>query len=154
MRNIQYARINNNNEVVEIATINSMFPTENFAYIGPSEHFMLTNNVRYVVDYLDYDMDNQKLVYVEPYLLNDKVYTCTVIDLTTEEKSVIESEKVIKRWIDVRHNRTQYLIMTDWTQLPDVPESIKAKYTVYRQQLRDITKETDPFNLNWPEYPT
>jgi hypothetical protein len=152
MRNVQYAKINGNT-VVEIATIDSMFPTENFAYIGPSDNFMMTNDVRYVVDYIDYDMDNQKLVYVDPYLQNDKVYTCQVVDLTDDEKTEIQNNKLTQRWTDVRHNRTEYLKMTDWTQLPDVPDVIKNKYTEYRQQLRDITKQSDPFNLDWPQEP-
>lgn len=40
---------------------------------------------------------------------------------------------------------------TDWTQLPDVPESDQVSWREYRQQLRDITLQPDPFSLVWPE---
>tara|TARA_R110000764_G_scaffold229771_1_gene320728 strand:+ start:1354 stop:1734 length:381 start_codon:yes stop_codon:yes gene_type:complete len=44
-----------------------------------------------------------------------------------------------------RSYRTEYLIQSDWTQMPDVPASIKSAWTVYRQALRDL-----PNHANWP----
>ena len=40
----------------------------------------------------------------------------------------------------VRQQRTQLLILTDWTQLPDSPltDAKKAEWATYRQQLRDM----------------
>jgi len=52
----------------------------------------------------------------------------------------------------VRLQRNQLLFSTDWTQMPDVPESIKNKYILYRQKLRDIPQqESFPENVIWPE---
>tara|TARA_Y100000004_G_scaffold39382_1_gene42373 strand:- start:13211 stop:13510 length:300 start_codon:yes stop_codon:yes gene_type:complete len=39
---------------------------------------------------------------------------------------------------ELRAKRNTELMDTDWTQLPDVPDAIKNKYTTYRQQLRDL----------------
>ena len=52
--------------------------------------------------------------------------------------------------------RTQLLVNSDWTQLPDVPLSAekKAQWATYRQALRDITDQSGfPDNINWPDIP-
>jgi hypothetical protein len=53
----------------------------------------------------------------------------------------------------IRTERDQRLKATDWTQLPDVPLTTKEKWAVYRQALRDITEQPDPFNIIWPTPP-
>ena len=49
--------------------------------------------------------------------------------------------------------RQMLLQQSDWTQLPDVPLATKETWAIYRQTLRDITEQTDPFNINWPVQP-
>ncbi len=54
----------------------------------------------------------------------------------------------------IRAERDSYLQKSDWTQLPDVPQEIKDKWAVYRQALRDITKQpTFPDSVVWPVKP-
>lgn len=54
----------------------------------------------------------------------------------------------------IREQRNYLLSKTDWTQLPDVPPGTKAKWSVYRQKLRDITNQIGfPKNIIWPEEP-
>lgn len=55
-------------------------------------------------------------------------------------------------WADVRRERNARLADCDWTQLPDAPVDA-ASWATYRQELRDITTQTDPFNIIWPEEP-
>ena len=65
-----------------------------------------------------------------------------------------------KQWEDPRTHQTQWpmvraerdakLAASDWTQLPDVPLATKEAWAVYRQALRDITNQPDPFNITWP----
>lgn len=51
----------------------------------------------------------------------------------------------------VRLRRNELLTASDWTQLPDAPVDQKDM-VVYRQELRDITKQTGfPFKVIWPE---
>ncbi len=59
-----------------------------------------------------------------------------------------------QQWNEVRYKRNQLLQESDWTQLPDVPLSTKEVWAAYRQQLRDITNQADPFNIVWPIAPT
>lgn len=56
-------------------------------------------------------------------------------------------------WPIVRAERNQLLQQSDWTQLPDVPLATKEAWAVYRQALRDITNQPDPFNIVWPTPP-
>ena len=56
-------------------------------------------------------------------------------------------------WPIVRAERDRRLLASDWTQLPDVPLATKEAWAVYRQALRDITEQPDPFNITWPVVP-
>lgn len=54
----------------------------------------------------------------------------------------------------VRVQRNSLLSASDWTQLPDVPESIKTTWASYRQALRDITVQPGfPSDITWPTAP-
>jgi hypothetical protein len=56
-------------------------------------------------------------------------------------------------WDVIRSKRDAKLQESDWTQLPDVPITTKELWAVYRQALRDVTLQTDPFNIIWPTPP-
>lgn len=68
-----------------------------------------------------------------------------------------------KQWVDprtpetewplVRAKRDRLIAATDWTQLPDVPLTTKEVWANYRQALRDVTLQADPFNIVWPVAP-
>lgn len=70
---------------------------------------------------------------------------------------------ITKQWIDprtpatewpiVRNQRDRLLQASDWTQLPDVPLTTKEAWATYRQALRDVTLQPDPFNITWPQPP-
>lgn len=63
-----------------------------------------------------------------------------------------EQEALDGQWKSVRAERNQRLADCDWTQLPDAPVDAEA-WATYRQDLRDITTQPDPFNIVWPETP-
>ena len=56
-------------------------------------------------------------------------------------------------WAVVRSKRARLLLSCDWTQLPDVPPTTQGAWASYRQALRDITQQADPFNIVWPAAP-
>lgn len=70
--------------------------------------------------------------------------------------SAASPEEVAQRetdqWIGVRADRNSRLTLSDWTQLPDAPVD-HAAWAEYRQQLRDVTTQSDPFNIVWPATP-
>ena len=56
--------------------------------------------------------------------------------------------------IEMRNLRQSLLLESDCTQLADFPISNKEEWAVYRQLLRDITKdEFFPFSVSFPEKP-
>lgn len=57
------------------------------------------------------------------------------------------------QWIIIRSERNNLLTASDWTQLPDAPVDAAA-WATYRQALRDITTQADPFAIVWPESPS
>lgn len=66
------------------------------------------------------------------------------------------SQRIDEKWSEIRSNRDNLLKSSDWTQLPDVALSAEAQrdWAVYRQKLRDITEQTDPFEIWFPEEPS
>jgi Phage tail assembly chaperone protein len=71
------------------------------------------------------------------------------------EQSAWETECVATQWNNIRGERDRLISMTDYTQMPDCPITTesKANFLAYRQSLRDITNQTDPYNIVWPEPP-
>jgi len=57
------------------------------------------------------------------------------------------------QWFNVRETRNQLLAECDWTQLSDISQTIKDLWSTYRQELREITNQSNPFNIEWPVKP-
>lgn len=64
----------------------------------------------------------------------------------------LPQELIDQQWGEVRTDRNKRLADCDWTQLPDAPVDTAA-WAAYRQELRDITAQPDPFNIVWPIAP-
>ena len=62
----------------------------------------------------------------------------------------VAAEKIEARWDVVRAERNKLLADCDWTQLPDASADAAA-WATYRQALRDITTQANPFNIVWPK---
>jgi len=84
-------------------------------------------------------------------LLIDGVWTQNYIvtDLDADESAA----KVGAQWTVIRAERNKLLAASDWTQLPDASADTAA-WATYRQALRDITTQANPFAIVWPESPT
>jgi len=59
-------------------------------------------------------------------------------------------------WVGVREERNGMLNSSDWTQLADSPlaEEQKNAWRQYRQELRDITNQANPFEVIYPVQPS
>lgn len=75
------------------------------------------------------------------------------VEPMNEEEVAARTEQ---EWGAVRGQRNFRLAMCDWTQLADAPLSNveMQDWGSYRQALRDITTQSDPFNIQWPARPT
>lgn len=69
------------------------------------------------------------------------------------ENQETPEEALANHWLLVRTERDRLLQASDWTQLPDVPLATKEAWAAYRQALRDVTDQPDPFNIIWPTPP-
>lgn len=85
-----------------------------------------------------------------PALLIDGVWTQNYIvsDLDADAAAA----KAEAQWAVIRAERNAKLVASDWTQVADAPVD-SAAWAVYRQALRDITTQADPFNIIWPTKP-
>lgn len=74
---------------------------------------------------------------------------------TENEIQEIQNTNIFVKWQEIRSQRNELLKNTDWTQLADAPftPEEKSEYSTYRQALRDITVQSDPFNISWPSEP-
>ena len=85
-----------------------------------------------------------------PTLIDGKYYQNWIqTDATQSEIEQILEDK----WFEVREIRNQLLMECDWTQLSDISTEIKNLWSSYRQDLRNITNQTNPFNIIWPVKP-
>lgn len=87
-----------------------------------------------------------------PQLINDQYFQNWIVTDATQEEI---DQRIDSQWIEVRSIRNLYLSESDWTQLPDAPLTTekKAEWVAYRQHLRDVTLQSDPFNINWGTKP-
>lgn len=78
------------------------------------------------------------------------------VRLTEEEIAAwiaLQEKAPLAQWAAIRAERNTLLAQYDWTQLPDAPVDTAA-WATYRQELRDITDQADPFNIEWPVVPS
>jgi len=85
-----------------------------------------------------------------PTLIDGNYYQNWIQTDATE--SEIE-QRLEDKWFEIREIRNQLLMECDWTQLSDISTEIKNLWSSYRQDLRNITSQTNPFNIIWPVKP-
>lgn len=137
-----------NNAVVRIGHYKDLFPNTAFPSTGPSDSFLAENNAKRVTVSLPFDRQTEKLVPTTPYIKDNQVFTVRVEALSDDEVAA----RVNGQWASVRRQRDQMLASTDWRVLPDVPGD-QTGWREYRQALRDITEQSDPYNITWPRDP-
>ena len=84
------------------------------------------------------DIEKSGSQYYFNYILRDK----TVDELVLHYKHC---------WQDVRTKRNRLLQETDYMGNADYP--ITDEWRIYRQSLRDITEQGNPFDVIWPNKP-
>lgn len=146
-----YAKIENNSVVeypVYEGDIRLRYSNVSFAspFEAPDGYEFVVDTHRPAVDY------KQNCIEGDP-VLSDGVWTRNwlLIDATAQEIA----DRLNEQWANVRSDRNRRLSACDWTQLPDAPLTNvqMAAWAVYRQALRDITTQSDPFNIVWPQEP-
>ena len=64
------------------------------------------------------------------------------------------AQKTADQWSSVRSQQRDLLYKSDWTcSVTDYEVPNKAEWVQYRAALRDVTTQSDPFNIVWPSPP-
>ena len=84
-------------------------------------------------------------------ILTDGVYYQNWIQTDASQSEI--DYRLENQWFIIRETRNELLTECDWTQLSDIPTETKAIWSEYRQSLRDITSQTNPFSITWPVKP-
>ncbi len=84
-------------------------------------------------------------------VLTDGVYYQNWIQTDASQAEI--DYRLENQWFIVRQTRNELLAECDWTQLSDIPQTTKDLWSTYRQELREITNQPNPFNIEWPVKP-
>ena len=84
-------------------------------------------------------------------VLTDGVYYQNWIQTDASQSEI--DYRLENQWFIIREARNELLAECDWTQLSDIPQTTKDLWSTYRQQLREITNQSNPFNIEWPVKP-
>ena len=86
-----------------------------------------------------------------PNLVDGVYYQNWVLEDSTE--SEIQT-RIQYKWDEIRNLRTELLKECDWRVLADSPVGDnRTAWIEYRQELRNITSQENPFNIVWPIQP-
>ena len=82
-----------------------------------------------------------------------------VVDLTPEEEAAEDAAQKVfddaapeRAMAELRKERNQKLVDTDWWAMPDSPNMTEAQKK-YRSDLRDLPSTVDINNIVWPTKP-
>ncbi len=94
--------------------------------------------------------------YSGPYERPECDPTTETVDWDGTEFAVrsYSADELEVQWARVREQRNQLLQASDWTQIEDYDLGAdRAAWAVYRQALRDIGDQPNPFAITWPQIP-
>ena len=105
------------------------------------KHFKSTDNKVYA-----FEEDGS-----QDHLIQKDMISITIDEVIELTKIIFTTEQVAE---NIKNKRNALILLSDWTQLLDVPTTTRDKWVVYRQTLRDITnQEGFPLTIDWPVTP-
>ncbi len=74
----------------------------------------------------------------------------------TEVAAEDQAERITAGWRGVRSERNSMLADSDYMVIQAIESgtTIASNWATYRQALRDITNQSDPFDITWPTKPS
>ena len=78
-----------------------------------------------------------------------------VIGINSDNSFIVSESLIADQWRSVKIHRNSELVASDWScSVTDYIVPNKSDWIVYRQALRDITVQTNPFTIVWPDIPS
>jgi hypothetical protein len=140
-------------QIVDEQSLREMYPSTHFPAVITQVALDGFENWYVIEDEAsmpEYDKSSKKVEFVRAFNGTKVVGTYNVVDLSNAEK--LAAKEARKR--DVRYHRDNTLNSTDYLMTSDLFNSFSAadqeKIVEYRQALRDLTNQEDPFNITWP----
>ena len=96
-----------------------------------------------------YNNKTQKIAEGDPVLDGETWKQNWIVTSLTSDEITINTNS---QWSSVRGVRDELLADCDWRASSD--RTMSDEWKTYRQALRDITTQPDPFNITFPEIPT
>ena len=129
-------------------TIYELFPNVSFPKSGAPASFVSDNNMLEITEWISTTKPDQKLTKVDVYVEGGKAYDCKVETCTEEEKNAA----IASQWQNIRQDRDERLKETDWRASSDL--TLSEDWKTYRQALRDVPTQSDPYSITWPTEPS
>jgi hypothetical protein len=140
-------------QIVDEQSLREMYPSTHFPVNITQEALDGFDNWYVVEDEAvmpAYDKSSKKVEFVRAFNGTKVVGQYNIINLSNEEKLAVKEA----RKLEVRYHRDNTLNSTDYLMTSDLFNSFSAadqeKIVEYRQALRDLTDQEDPFNITWP----
>ena len=132
-----------NNKVVSVGELAILFPSTSFPASGEYEDFLVENNVKEVVDKIEFNSANERLVFCEPYIQGGKVYVVRKETLSLDDKKEellahIEFELISTEGLDTKE---------------DLSTAHKQAWKNYRDKLELLKSYSSISEVTWPEKP-
>lgn len=106
----------------------------------------------YEVSYVPKPNDYTKTITEGIPTLIDGVYYQNWESIDATESEIVD--RLNQKWAEIREHRNDLLKECDWTVLSDSPVGDRLNdWNIYRQELRNITSQENPFNIVWPTQP-
>ena len=96
--------------------------------------------------------------WVDNYEVVDMFADTTVEGVTTtkaQHEETFMAARSATQWTVIRSDRDNRLKETDWVSIraADTATPMSTEWSTYRQALRDVTTQSDPFSITWPTKP-
>jgi hypothetical protein len=146
-----YLRIINNNITYPYSIKDLREAYANISFPAELSEQMIIEWDMYEVRTTPKPIDYTKNIIEGTPILVEGVYYQNWVQTEASESEI--DLRVSAKWEEVKLIRTEMLLECDWTQLSDIPTETKELWQPYRQSLRDITSQSNPFNIVWPDKP-
>lgn len=140
-------------QIIDEASLRELYPSTHFpatitqdSLEGFDGWYVVEDNT----ELPEYNKATEKLEFSRFFNSTGVVGQYSVVNLSVAEKEAAKAARVS----EVRYHRDNTLNSTDYLMTSDLFNSFSAvdqqKIVDYRQALRDLTDQADPFNITWP----
>ena len=153
-----YIAIVENEQVVSSGHLSALFPNSVFGAAGPGADWLSANNAYVVQMNKNHDNTRQRLINTDPYYEAGVVYGVAVQDFSESDAQLVFDQK----WESVRAQRNYLFNKMQWRVerynrevrlgINPTTDDITALDN-YFHQLAEVTKQSDPNNVIWPNPP-